>query len=100
MTPKKGRKKGKKARAVVAMQQPRGKIVEVVWMDAALHERIPKLDLTKLEEFLVESHTFGKLVAEDEKVMLVATHMNRVEGADILAIPKGWIKEVNVQKGG
>lgn len=93
-------KKGKKVKVVdVSGGHPKGKIVEVVWMDAALHEKIPQIELAKIEDLLIESHTFGKLVAENDKVLLVATHMNVAEGADILAIPKGWVKEVKVQGG-
>jgi len=70
-------------------------LVEVVWMDAASHSRVSKIALGNLSELLVESHTFGKIVAENGKVVVVATHMNNSDGLDFIAIPKGWIKIIN-----
>ena len=69
----------------------RAPLVEVIWFDAASHARVDKLD-SNLSALLVESHTFGKIVAENTKVLVIATHMNSSDGLDFIAIPKGWVK--------
>jgi hypothetical protein len=76
------------------MALARAPLVEVVWNDAASHSRVEKLSLDSLNSLLVESHTFGKVVAENTDVIVVATHMNSSDGLDFIAIPKGWVKVI------
>jgi len=75
----------------------RAPLVEVVWFDAASHARVDKLSFD-LSSLLVESHTFGKIVAENSRVLVVATHMNNSDGLDFIAIPKGWVKIIKSEE--
>ena len=77
------------------MALARAHVVEVVWSDAASHSKVEKLKLNSLNSLLVESHTFGKIVAENRRVIVIATHMNDSDGLDFIAIPKGWVKIIN-----
>ena len=80
------------------MALARAPLVEVVWQDAASHSRVEKLKLNSLNSLLVESHSFGKIVAENSRVLVVATHMNNSDGLDFIAIPKGWVKIIKSRR--
>jgi hypothetical protein len=71
-------------------------IVDVEWMDACAHMNVEKINLGKLGELLCPTHTIGKVVAQDDKVICVATNISAANGLDLIAIPIKWIEKVKI----
>ncbi|HII72296.1 TPA: hypothetical protein HA265_06080 [Candidatus Woesearchaeota archaeon] len=81
------------------LKTPKKAIVDVTWLDACAHMRVKRLDPGRLTDLLVESHTMGRVVAQDKNVLCVATHMNDTDGVDLIAIPIKWIEKVEMFNG-
>ena len=75
-------------------------VVDVEWLDACAHMNVGKINTKKLEEFLCETHTIGKVVAQDSNVICVATNISAANGLDIIAIPVKWIKGIRIMEAG
>lgn len=73
---------------------PEGAMVDVQWLDACAHSNVDKLDPNNLQELLCSTHTIGRLVAQDNNVVCVASNISAANGADLIAIPKKWVKEI------
>lgn len=71
-------------------------IVDVKWLDACQHINVEKIDENQLEELLCRTHTIGKVVAQDNKVICVATNISEANGLDLIAIPIRWIEEIKI----
>ena len=71
-------------------------IVDVEWLDACAHMNVEKLNLTSLLEWLCPTHTIGKVVAQDNNVLCVATNISAANGLDMIAIPIKWIKCIKI----
>lgn len=71
-------------------------MVDVEWLDACAHMNVEKVDPKKLLEFLCPTQTIGKVVAQDENVMCVATNVSAANGLDMIAIPIKWIRCVKI----
>tara|TARA_Y100000310_G_C20601972_1_gene773503 strand:- start:910 stop:1209 length:300 start_codon:yes stop_codon:yes gene_type:complete len=74
-------------------------LVEVEWLDACAHMNVDKLDLDKLSELLCVTQTLGKVVAQDEKVICIATNISAANGLDLIAIPVKWIEKIKILGG-
>lgn len=71
-------------------------IVDVEWLDACAHMAVEKIDSAKLKDLLCPSHTMGKVVAQDDEVICVATHVSAASGIDLMAIPIKWVKSISI----
>ncbi len=71
-------------------------VVDVKWLDACQHINVEKINENDLPELLCKTHTIGKVVAQDEKVLCVATNISEANGLDIIAIPIKWIEEIKI----
>jgi len=71
-------------------------LVEVNWLDACAHMDVEKINQNKLSDFLCPTQTIGKVVAQDENVICVATNISQANGIDMIAIPTKWIKMVKI----
>src|SRR3989338_9676042 len=71
-------------------------IVDVKWLDACQHINVEKINENDLEELLCITHTIGKVVAQDEKVICIATNISEANGLDLIAIPIKWIEEIKI----
>jgi len=71
-------------------------LVDVKWMDACFHMNAEKIDLGDLKGLLCPTHTMGRVVAQDEKVICVATNISEANGVDLIAIPIRWIECVRI----
>jgi hypothetical protein len=71
-------------------------IVDVEWLDACAHMNVEKIDLRNLSAFLCSTHTLGKVVAQDDEVLCVATNISAANGLDLIAIPIKWIKSMRI----
>lgn len=73
-------------------------IVDVEWLDACAHMCIEKINRSKLKDLLCPTHTIGKVVAQDDTVICVATNISAANGLDLIAIPIRWIKSVRIME--
>ncbi len=73
-------------------------LVDVEWLDACAHMNVEKLDKNNLAKLLCKTNTLGRVVAQDRKVICVATNISKVNGADIIAIPVNWIEKINIME--
>ena len=71
-------------------------LVDVEWLDACAHMDVDRIDKKRLLELLCPTHTFGQVVAQDRRVLVVATHISKANGADIIAIPIRWIESIKI----
>lgn len=71
-------------------------VVDVEWLDACAHMNVEKIDTTNLLEFLCPTHTIGKVVAQDKKVICIATNISAANGLDIIAVPVKWIESIKI----
>ena len=71
-------------------------LVEVNWLDACAHMNVEKINKAKLVDFLCPTQTIGKVVAQDENVVCVATNVSQANGIDMIAIPIRWIKMIKI----
>lgn len=71
-------------------------LVDVEWLDACMHMNVPKINRRKLVDLLCPTHTFGRVVAQDARVLCVATNISGANGADIIAIPVKWVETVKI----
>lgn len=71
-------------------------LVDVKWLDACFHMNTEKVDLGNLKSLLCPTHTMGRVVAQDEKVICVATNISEANGVDLIAIPIRWIESVRI----
>ncbi len=100
----KTKKKTKKIVAKMATQEDLDKglkiksraLVDVEWLDACAHMDVDNINPKKLQDFLCPTHTFGKVVAQDENVICIATNVSAANGLDLLAIPIKWVKCINI----
>jgi hypothetical protein len=74
-------------------------IVDVLWLDACAHMNVEKLHPKKLLEWLCPTHTIGRVVAQDDKVLCIATNISNANGIDMIAIPVRWIERVQIMEG-
>ena len=74
-------------------------LVEVEWLDACAHMNVDKIDLTRLKDLLCVTHTLGKVVAQDDQVICVATNISAANGLDLIAIPVKWIEKIKIVGG-
>lgn len=74
-------------------------LVDVEWLDACAHMNVERINPRKLINFLSPTHTIGKVVAQDKTVICVATNISAANGLDLIAIPVGWIKSINIVGG-
>ena len=75
-------------------------LVDVEWLDACAHMNVEKLDPNNLTEWLCTTHTFGKVVAQDNKVICIATNVSGANGLDMIAVPIRWIKKIKILEAG
>ena len=73
-------------------------LVDVKWLDACAHMNVEELDTNSLIELLCPTHTLGKVVAQDDKVLVVATNISAANGLDLIAIPVRWIESVKIME--
>ncbi|MFH1316738.1 MAG: hypothetical protein ABII01_04415 [Candidatus Woesearchaeota archaeon] len=73
-------------------------LVEVEWLDACAHMNVEKLNMSKLLDFLCPTRTMGRIVAQDKKVLCVATNISNANGIDLVAIPIRWIEKVKIME--
>lgn len=71
-------------------------IVDVFWMDACAHMAVEKIDTAKLSELLCPTHTIGRVVAQDDEVICIATTLSAASGVDLIAIPVKWIEMITI----
>ncbi len=71
-------------------------LVDVEWLDACAHMNVEKLELEELGELLCVTHTIGKVVAQDDKVLVIASNISAANGLDLIAIPIKWIESVKI----
>jgi len=71
-------------------------IVDVEWLDACAHMNVEKICQSKLSEFLCQTRTMGRVVAQDSSVLCVATNISAANGLDLIAIPIKWIKSIRI----
>jgi len=74
-------------------------MVDVRWLDACAHMNVEKIKDNNLLEWLCPTHTFGKVVAQNENVLCVATNVSNANGLDMIAIPVKWIKSIKIVEG-
>lgn len=75
-------------------------LVDVKWLDACAHMNVEKLNPKKLKDLLCPTHTIGKVVAQDNKVLCVATNISAANGIDMIAIPVRWVEKVRIVEAG
>ena len=75
-------------------------VIDVEWLDACSHMNVEKLHPKRLSEWLCVTHTVGRVVAQDEKVMCVATNFSAANGIDMIAIPIKWIESIRIMEAG
>ena len=75
-------------------------LVDVEWLDACAHMNVEKLNPKKLKDWLCPTHTIGKVVAQDDKVLCVATNISAANGIDMIAIPVKWVEKVRIVEAG
>lgn len=70
-------------------------LTEIVWLDTASHSirGIMEYPCKDLEQFLVETHSYGLVVRENRNVVILQYFKNDVGDREFIAIPKGVIKE-------
>jgi len=73
-------------------------LVDVKWLDACAHMNVEELDGDNLLELLCPTHTLGKVVVQDEKVLVVATNISAANGIDLIAIPVKWIESIKMME--
>ena len=71
-------------------------LVEINWLDACAHMNVEKINTHKLMDFLCPTQTIGKVVAQNEKVVCIATNISQANGIDMIAIPIRWIKTIKI----
>ncbi len=71
-------------------------VVDVLWMDACFHMNVKELELVRIDDLLCPTHTFGKVVAQNENTLVVATNSSAANGIDLIAIPIKWIKSIMI----
>jgi hypothetical protein len=71
-------------------------MVDVEWMDACAHMNVERLHPKRLLKWLCPTHTIGKVVAQDDRVLCVATNISAANGIDMIAIPVKWIERVRI----
>lgn len=74
-------------------------LVQVHWLDACAHMNVEKIDPKKLKDLLCPTLTVGRVVAQDRKVLAVATNISSANGVDLIAIPIRWIEQVKILEG-
>ena len=74
-------------------------IVDVEWLDACAHMNVEAINPKKLSKWLCSTHTIGKVVAQDENVLCVATNISSANGLDMIAIPIKWIESMKIIEG-
>jgi hypothetical protein len=74
-------------------------LVDVEWLDACAHMNVEKINLARLSDFLCPTHTMGRVVAQDESVLCVATNISNANGVDMIAIPVRWIQKIKIVSG-
>jgi hypothetical protein len=57
---------------------------------------VEKINPNNLLEFLCSTHTIGKVVAQDNDVLCVATNVSAANGLDLIAIPVRWIQSIRI----
>lgn len=70
--------------------------VDVEWLDACAHMSVEAINKRELIDFLCPTHTLGKVVAQDKRVICVATNISAANGIDMIAIPIRWIKNIKL----
>ena len=75
-------------------------LVDVKWLAACAHMNVEKLNPKKLKDLLCPTHTIGKVVAQDNKVLCVATNISAANGIDMIAIPVRWVEKVRIVEAG
>lgn len=75
-------------------------LVDIEWLDACAHMNVEKLNPNRLLEWLCPTHTFGKVVAQDDRVICIATNVSEANGLDLIAIPIRWIKCIKIMEAG
>jgi hypothetical protein len=78
------------------MQIKSNALVEVNWLDACAHMNVEEINKNKLIDFLCQTQTMGKVIAQDKNVLCIATNISAANGADIIAIPIKWIKWLKI----
>ena len=73
-----------------AQEVKNSQVIEAVWL-----ESVP----TDKGRTMVESTTFGRVIAHDEELIVLASHLNDKQGAAITAIPKQFIKKLVIMQG-
>lgn len=75
-----------------------GKMVEVIWKDAASGIVEDNINWMNVEQLFAEQHTYGKLEYLDEKNCVVITNRSMSNGGEVdyTAIPASWIKRIKV----
>jgi hypothetical protein len=74
-------------------------LVDVEWLDACAHMNVEKINLAKLSDFLCPTHTMGRVVAQDDTVLCVASNISNANGVDMIAIPIRWIQKIKILSG-
>ncbi len=70
--------------------------VDVEWLDACAHMNVEKINPKKLMKFLCPTHTIGKVVAQDDEVLCVASNVSAANGLDLIAIPVRWVQSIQI----
>ncbi|MFH1770362.1 MAG: hypothetical protein ABH828_02280 [archaeon] len=78
------------------MQIPTDMVVDILWLDACFHMNVKELELARIDELLCPTHTFGKVVAQNNNTLVVATNSSAANGIDLIAIPIRWIQEITM----
>ncbi len=73
-------------------------LVDVEWLDACAHMNVGKINPKNLLEFLCSTHTIGKVVAQDDEVLCVASNVSAANGLDLIAIPVRWVQSIRIME--
>ena len=75
-----------------------GPLVKVTWNDAAQQIKVHAINAAEPETHLAVSETFGELIVNDPKALILVQHWSDTDGIDILAIPRDWCQSIEVME--
>jgi len=78
------------------MQIPTDMVVDVSWLDACFHMNVKELELARIDELLCPTHTFGRIVAQNNNTLVIATNSSAANGIDLIAIPMRWVEKITM----
>ena len=71
-------------------------LVEIIWVDVASGTEEGEIKSPK--EYLAESRTYGRILGEDDKAILICHNENDFE-VEYTVIPREWIKKIKYLDG-